>query len=276
MCPKRTGRGRGSGNKRAKPPPKFRANEKVLLELISHMPADRMPLVAPTNIWAMHAAKPRALDPGLCLDACLKLRCALEVYGIAAHLAAVRVGIGSVGEDPKRLYDRLYGPERAHFNADGSFNGHLVLVVPHPGVFIDATLQQFPAVPKTVDAEMPAVSPLPSPDGFGADNYLVRRTDNDFLYVPQADEVEGVIYGNPKVAAQMAKVRSGGLLLASHAFDVLRQPDVRAKVRTAPYPRLQRQLDALGEAERIVRPRDGVWNFRDPHTGTEIRLSDIP
>jgi hypothetical protein len=80
----------------------------------------------------------------------------------------------------------------------------------------------------------------------------------------------------PTIAAQMAKVRSGGLLLASHAFDVLRQPDVRDKVRTAPYPRLQRQLDALGEAERIVHPRDGVWNFRDPRTGAEIRLSDIP
>lgn len=48
MSPKRTGRGRGSGNKRAKPPPKFRANENVLLELILHVPADRMPLVAPT------------------------------------------------------------------------------------------------------------------------------------------------------------------------------------------------------------------------------------
>jgi hypothetical protein len=57
---------------------------------------------------------------------------------------------------------------------------------------------------------------------------------------------------------------------------MLRQPDLRTKVRTAPYPRLQRQFDALGEAERIVRPRDGVWNFRDPQTGAEIRLSDIP
>jgi len=74
----------------------------------------------------------------------------------------------------------------------------------------------------------------------------------------------------------MAEVRAAGLFLASNAFDMLRQPDLRAKVRTAPYPRLHRQLDALGEAERIVRPRDGVWNFRDPRTGAEIRLSDIP
>jgi hypothetical protein len=276
MSPKRTGRGRGSGNTRAKPPPKFRANEKLLLELILHVPADRMPLVAPANLWAIHAAKPRVIDPGLCLDACLKLRCALEVYGIAAHLAAVQIGIGSVGEDHQRLYDRLYAPERAHFNADGSFNGHLVLVVPHPGVFLDPTTQQFPEVPKTDDAEMPAVSPLPSPDDFRANHYLVRRTDNDFLYVPQAEEVESDIYGNPQVAAQMAGIRAGGLLLASQAFDILRHPDLRVKIRTAPYPRLQRQLDALGEAERIVRLRDGVWNFRDPRTGAEIRLSDIP
>jgi hypothetical protein len=235
-----------------------------------------MPLIAPTVVWAMHAAKPRVIDPGLCLDACLKLRCAFQVYGIAAHLAAVQVGIGSVGEDPERLYERLYGPERAYFNADGTFNGHLVLVIPHPGVFIDATVQQFPEVAKTDLAEMPALSPLPSPDGLGNMPLLVRRADNDFLYVPQAGEVESVIYRNPKVAAQMAEVRAAGLFLASNAFDMLRQPDLRPKIRTAPYPRLQRQLDALGEAERIVRPRDGVWNFRDPRTGAEIRLSDVP
>jgi hypothetical protein len=276
MSPKRTGRGRGSRTKRAKPLPKFRVNQRMLLELIVHMPADRMPLVAPTAVWAMHAAKPRVLDPGQCLDACLALRCALEVYGIAAHPAAVQVGIGPVGENPKRLYSQLHGSEQAHFNADGTFNGHLVLVVPHPGVFIDATVQQFPEVAKTDLAVMPALSALPSPDGLGTDHYLVRRADNDLLYVPQADEVERLIYRNPKVAANMAKVRAAGLFLASNAFDMLRQPDLRAKVRTAPYPRLQRQFDALGEAERIVRPRDGVWNFRDPQTGAEIRLSDIP
>ena len=276
MSPKRTGRGRGSGTKRAKPLPKFRVNQRMLLELIVHMPADRMPLVAPTVVWAIHATKPRVIDPGLCLDACLALRCAFEVYGIAAHLAAVQIGIGSVGEDPERLYDRRYGPERAYFNADGTFNGHLVVVVPHPGVFLDATTQQFPEVPNTDLAVMPALGRLPSPDGLGTDPYLVRRADNDFLYVPQADEVESVIYQNPAVSGQMAEVRAAGLFLASNAFDMLRQPDLRAKVRTAPYPRLHRQLDALGEAERIVRPRDGVWNFRDPRTGAEIRLSDIP
>src|SRR6185295_3497621 len=74
-------------------------NQRMLLELIVHMPADRMPLVAPTAVWAMHVAKPRVLDPGRCLDACLALRCALEVYGIAAHPAAVQVGIGPVGEN---------------------------------------------------------------------------------------------------------------------------------------------------------------------------------
>jgi hypothetical protein len=248
----------------------------LLVELIFHIPADRMLLVAPTVVWAIHAAKPRAIDPGLCIDACLKLRCAFEVYGIAAHLAAVQIGVGSAGEDPERLYDRRYGPERAHFNADGTFNGHLVLVVPHPGVFIDATTQQFPQVPKTESALMPAVSPLPLPGGLSDARLLVRRNDNDFLYIPQAGEVESLIYQNPKIAAQMDEVRAAGLFLASNAFDMLRHPDIRAEIRTAPYPRLQRQLDALGEAERIVRPRDGVWNFRDPRTGAEIRLSDIP
>jgi hypothetical protein len=159
-----------------------------------------MPLVAPTVVWAIHAAKPRVIDPALCIDACLALRSAFEVYGIAAHLAAVQIGIGSV-VDPERLYDRRYGPERAYFNADGTFNGHLVLVVPHPGVFLDATTQQFPEVPNTDLAVMPALARLPSPDGLGTDLYLVRRADNDFLYVPQADEVESLIDQNPKVAA---------------------------------------------------------------------------
>jgi len=248
----------------------------MLLELIFNMPADRMPLIAPTVVWAIHAAKPRAIDPALCIDACLALRYAFEVYGIAAHPAAVQVGIGPVGEDPERLYERRYGPEQAYFNVDGTFNGHLVLVVPHPGVFIDATVQQFPEVPKTDLAVMPALGGLPSPYGLGTDPYLVRRADNDFLYVPQAEEVESIIYRNRKVAVNMAKLRATGLFLASNAFDMLRHPDVRAKIRTAPYPRLQRQLDALGEAERIVRSRDGVWNFLDPQTGAEIRLSDIP
>ncbi len=276
MSPKRASRGRGSRKPRAKkPPPKFRSSQEDLIPLILFMPADRVPLVAPTAVWAIHAANPRVLDPGLCLDACLKVRCALEVYGIASHPAAVQIGIGPVGEDPERLHEHLHGPGRAYFNDDGTFNGHLVLVVPHPGVFIDATLQQFPEVPKTAMAEMPALSPLPSPDGLGTMPFCVRRADNDLLYVPQAEEIESVIYQRPKIAAQMPELRAAGLFLASNAFDMLRHADIRDKMRTAPYPRLQRQLDILGEAERIVRPRDGVWNFRDPRTGAEIRLSDI-
>jgi hypothetical protein len=109
------------------------------------------------------------------------------VYGIAAHLAAVQIGIGSVGEDPERLYDRRYGPERAYFNAAGTFNGHLVLVVPHPGVFLDATTQQFPEVPNTDLAVMPALGRLPSPDGLGPAIERPRETHIHFHGVNAAE-----------------------------------------------------------------------------------------
>ena len=40
-------------------------------------------------------------------------------------------------------------PEHAEVTSDGKFNGHMVLVVPHPGVFIDPTAQQFPEMRRT-------------------------------------------------------------------------------------------------------------------------------
>lgn len=273
MSPKRQGRGRGgSGWKgRIKPLPKFRANQKMLLDLIFGMPPSRTPLITPTAIWALHVADMYTIDPGRCVDACLALRAAFEVFGIPSRPAAVRVGIGAVGEDPARLLERLHGAERAHFNADGTFNGHLVLVVPHPGVFLDPTIQQFPEVPRTAMAELPAIGRLPGPGGLGMTLVLSRRQDNDCLYVP--GDIENTIYGRPEVAGKMPEIRHTGLFLASNAFDILRQPGLLEKTRKAPYPRLQRQLDLLAEAEAIVRP-DG-YNFRDPRTGAEIRLSDI-
>ena len=50
--------------------------------------------------------------------------------------------------------------------------------------------------------------------------------------------------------------------LASMAFSMMRHPDLRARIREAPYPRLHRQLHVLGEAEDVIRRAEGQWNFQ--------------
>jgi hypothetical protein len=121
-------------------------------------------------------------------------------------------------------------------------------------------------------AALPAIGPLP-PAELGPVLLLARRRDNDILYVPQPAEIETAIYQRPEVAGRLPELRQAGANLATLAFNVIRQDDLRDKVRQAPYPRLQRQLDVLGEAEMVT--RGDVRGFIHPHTGAEVQLSDI-
>jgi hypothetical protein len=91
--------------------------------------------------------------------------------------------------------------------------------------------------------------------------------------VPQPESPEALIYGHSEAARVLPELHQSGLYLASNAFDMMSSPYMVDKVRQAPYPRLQRQLDALGQAEAVV--RQGVYNFIDPRTGAEVQLSDI-
>jgi hypothetical protein len=278
--PKRMSRGRGSQggktaarqNRNGRPPGRFRFNLDEMLPVALNSPPSRMPLLVPTVAW-MDRAAAHKLHPAMCVDACLKLQLALQVYGIASYPAATRVGIAPVGQRPARMH----GPEHAEVTPDGKFNGHMVLVVPHPGVFIDPTVQQFPEMRRTALAWMPVSVPLPTGARFEDQAFAARRDDCDIIYEPQAEPIEvAAIWRHPLVGgSNEASVRCEGEFLASMAFSVLRDPDLRARIREAPYPRLQRQLDVLGDAEDVIRIAEVQWNFRDRQTGAEIRLADI-
>ena len=275
--PKRTSRGRGSKtparrNTNGQPPSRFRFDFNAVAPLMLTMPPSRVPLLTPTFAWMDRAAAHKAATT-TCVDACLKLQFALQVYGIASYPAAARVGVAPVGQYPARLY----GSEHAEITADGKFTGHLVLVVPHPGVFIDPTVQQLPEMRHAALAWMPVFGPLPPGMQFADQPLAARRDDCDILYVPQAEPIDVTsLLRHPLGGADgEAMMRGEGEFLASMAFSMMRLPDLRDRIREAPYPRLQRQLRALGDAENVVHRSEVQWNFRDRQTGAEIRLADI-
>ncbi|MFB4317565.1 hypothetical protein [Actinomadura sp. 21ATH] len=79
---------------------------------------------------------------------------------------------------------------------------------------------------------------------------------------------------SPILDAFQDDFRAAAANLAANVFDIMRLDELRAKTAASPYPRLRRLLDALGDAESIA---DGNgYRFRDPRTGRELRLADIP
>ena len=163
---------------------------------------------------------------------------------------------------------------RPRYNADGTFNGHTILVIPAIGRLLDPTVQQFPAVPRTVRAAVPLIAPLPVPGGLGAAPIPIDRTDHFVMYVPLPVPYRDAWQATPVLAHRAREHRKAGANLAANVFDMMRSELFRDRTAQSPYPRIRTLLAALDGMASVV--DDGEYRFADPGTGRKIRLADIP
>lgn len=233
-------------------------------------PAAVLPLMALPAMWLWNAAED-GHAAAHCVDCCLTLQYALAEYGLAAEIQAVGVGIAAAGSEPQ-----LYGGGdglRPHYNQDGTFNGHTILVIPAAGRLLDPTIQQFQEVPRTVQAALPLLGPLPVPGGLGTVPIGVDRTDHFVLYVP-LPAPDRDAWHHPVLEQRAQEYREVGANLAANAFDVMRTEGFRDRTAQSPYPRLRTLLSALDGTTAVADGRG--YRFADPATGRELRLADIP
>jgi hypothetical protein len=181
------------------------------------------------------------------------------------------VGIAAPGIEPQ-----IYGGGgglRPHYNEDGTFNGHTLLLLPAAGRFLDPTIQQFAEVPRTARASLPAMGRLPAPGGLGTRPFSVDRIDHGVLYVPLPTPYRDA-WRSPLIAQRAHKYQEAGANLAANVFDIMRGEGFRDRTAQSPYPRLRALLTAL-EGMTPIADRGG-YRFADPATGRELRLAGIP
>jgi hypothetical protein len=199
------------------------------------------------------------------------LQYALAEYGLAADIQAVGVGIVTAGTEPQ-----LYGGGnglRPYYNQDGTFKRTHHLVIPAAGRLLDPTIQQFREVPRTTQAALPLLAPLPGPAGLGTVPVSIDRTDHFVLYVPLPAPHRDA-WHHPALDQRAGEYRKAGANLAANAFDIMRAEGFRDRTAQSPYPRLRALLTALDGTTAIA--DEHGYRFADPATGRELRLADIP
>jgi hypothetical protein len=212
-----------------------------VIHLLLNAPDDVLPLLALPAVWLWNMA-----DTGNaaahCIDCCVTLQYALAEYGIASQVQAVGVGIVTGDGEPQMIGggDGL----RPHYNRDGTFNGHTILVIPSAGRFLDPTVQHFDSLPRTVGASRPVFARLPVPGGLGTRPFPVDRTDHFVLYVPLPAPYRDA-WQHPLLARRAAEHREAGANLAANVADLMRKEEIRPRADASPYPRLRAILAGL-------------------------------
>jgi hypothetical protein len=237
--------------------------------LLSNAPAEVLPLMALPAVWLWNAAEDRRAAAH-CVDCCLTIKYALSEYGIASEIQAVGVSIAA-----PRIEPQMYGGGNGlhpHYNPDGTFNGHTILVVPAEGRLLDPTIQQFAEVPRTVQAALPLMGRLPVPGGLGKAPFAVDRISHSVLYVPLSAPDRDA-WRSPVIAQGAEEYREAGANLAANVFDIMRGEGFRDRTAHSPYLRIRDLLRALDGTTSVADSRG--YRFADPVTGRELRLADI-
>jgi len=251
--------------------PRARFRLEDVVRLLLRVPAEVLPLMALPAVWLWNLAED-GQAAAHCIDSCVTMRYALAEYGIASEIQAVGVSIRT-GQGEPRLYGGGDGL-RPHYNRDGTFNGHTILVIPTADRLLDPTVQQFAEIPRTVQAALPVMGPLPVQGGLGTVPIGVDRTDHLVVYVPLPAPYCDAWKDSPVIAQRADEYRKAGANLAANVFDIMRGEGFRDRTARSPYPRLRTLLAAL-DGMTTVADR-GEYRFADPGTGRELRLADVP
>jgi hypothetical protein len=203
--------------------------------LLADAPPAALPLFALTALWLWNLTQDRAA--ARCIDGCLTLHHALAQYGITSRVETVAIWVHDLR--PGRPTGEVLGQD-PHFDADGTFTGHTVLVATGAGRFIDPTIQRF--TPGTSwEMRQPLVAPLPAPDGLGEVPIGIPRGHLGIAYA-QLPACQRQAWRCATVDARDADFRQTGEDLAADALALLQIPDVRPRALQSPYPRLQKLL----------------------------------
>ncbi|MEV4061619.1 hypothetical protein [Nonomuraea dietziae] len=161
----------------------------------------------------------------------------------------------------------------------------MVLYLPGAGRFVDATVEQCPQIAKLqvgpVIGRLTAASqPIdPHRDRLPAGAQLVvPRGDLMLTYTAVADAYVDAVRSSDRLTDTRQAHYEAGLRFASWALLALREPDVRDRVRQAPFPRLQALLDALAGAPEIIDEAIDEYRFALPGPDgalVEQRLDEI-
>jgi hypothetical protein len=243
---------------------RVRMSLETVTTLMMNASAETLPLIGLAGVWLWNVAED-GKGAAYCVDGCLTLHYALAEYGIASRVEAVILDVEGNGSHTR------YGGDGPNYNADGTFNGHAVLVVPAADRFLDPTLQQYAEVPDTEAATVPLMVKL---DGasLGTAALEIARSDHRVRYHPVPDHLREA-WRNATITANEDAYRRAGGNLAANVFDMLRSEFLRDKTFASPYPRLHRLVHALGEAEAIADGRG--YRFRPAGAAAEVRLADI-
>ncbi|WP_327591418.1 hypothetical protein OHA25_60995 (plasmid) [Nonomuraea sp. NBC_00507] len=252
-------------NWRQVPGGRARISVETVTQLMLAAPPDALPLVGMAGVWLWNVAQD-APSAAYCVDGCLTLHYALAEYGIDSRVEAVILEANGNGART------LYGGDGPHWNPDGTFNGHTVLVVPAAGRFLDATLRQYAEVPNTEHAAL-LLGPLIDGEGLGSAPLPMHRRDHLVVYHPVPDGQRDAWRGPPLIAHDAA-YRRAGANLAANVIDMLRQEYLRDKTLASPYPRLRRLVRALDGAKSVA--DDHGYRFGLPGSRKEVRLADFP
>jgi hypothetical protein len=249
--------------------PRARFRLEDVSRLLMNAPAEVLPLMALPAVWLWNAAEDRKAAAH-CIDCCVTIQYALSEYGIESQVQAVGVGIAAPGGEPQ-----MYGGGdglRPHYNDDGTFNGHTLLVMPSAGRFLDPTIQQFAEIPRTARAALPVMGRLPVPGGLGTAPIGVDRTDHFLVYFP-LPAPQRHAWRHPVLTQRADAYQEAGANLAANVFDIMRGEGLRDRTAHSPHPRLRTLLSALDGTTSVADERG--YRFADPATGREFRLADI-
>lgn len=228
--------------------------------ILMRAPADRLPIWLLPHLYRQYVTGAQANH---CVDAALTLSVAFDLLGIPARPWPVRLLI----EPDTGTSATLYG-ENPRWDGD-VFHGHCVLWLPEHAHFIDVTLEQFdetagedPLVGRayTLPGSQPGDRSTLDWANTGG-TALVRRETCNLAYTAGSAHEADAMLAAPLVQAHAAAHHRSGTNLASTAIVLCAtDPDVLARARAGPFPRLRMLLDALAHAPSDV-DDDGNWRF---------------
>ena len=252
-------------------------SEDRLGRIVTEAPADRLPLWLLPHLYRYYASGSRANH---CVDAALTLAAAFGVVGIPARPWPVELVIASgAGRRPVR-----YG---GNGRWDGNdFRGHCVLWLPEHGHFVDVTLEQFreaaghgPLIGRVAAGVDRATGQPTTRDWItGGGTAVVQRPGYMLEYTAGSAAQASDLLAAPLVRMNELGHRRAGTNLASQALLMLTvTPEVVARARSGPFPRLRQLLDALEGVPADV-DSEGNWRFAWPApTGSRpLLLDQIP